>query len=112
MVAASFRAGTIAITHGHVLNASCFARSSSNARNRQNAPRAKVRYTQMASEMEATASEAEGTGHCGATRCATTTETAMLEAKPNLRCGWAGGGGACRWPRRWRYRLPGPLRAS
>src|SRR6266478_1465599 len=63
MAAASFRAGTTATTRGHALGGSCFAVSSSNARRRQNAPRAHARYSQMASEMEATASSVNGTGH-------------------------------------------------
>jgi hypothetical protein len=31
---------------------------------------------------------------------------------PGLRCGWGGGGDACRWLRRRRCRLPGPLPAG
>src|SRR6266849_2520608 len=80
MAAASLRAGTTATTRGHWLNASCFAASSSNARKRQNAPRANARYSQMASEMEAQASSVNGTGHFALS--AHQAATVMLKSYP------------------------------
>ena len=77
MVAASFRAGTMAVTPGQAVGGTCFARSSSNSLRRQNMPRNRARYSQMANEIEAAIRRIEGTEHSGAACCAATTEDCL-----------------------------------